>query len=381
LSQHEPSTNTTANTQFEYIPHVGEESTVNYLDLLPNNFGDHDHSHLYSIPQQTYQPFLSPSDDSFGSNAFPLDFGSTDILQGIDFSETDPLGSTISKDINDSLHQYVAGQVPRVEETPPSVSSGVSSAVESPESLPEFTTARSLPIASCGCLSSLYLALDSLTRLPTDVPGAMRVARNATKVAEDVLGCPQCFQYFHKDPLQPQPMQSFQNMTCLGALVPSACNAYVRIMEMIDRDADIASARDEYIFFSFREFGGLWGLVMDNQGACSALRAYDKQELSPDVWRTTVRSILKLDVYGLGGKDGDPPPGRHAMLGLKDVINELDRSTRLRHQMADDLVAAGQKPNHSKYYVHCNRPVPPEHRNCTRLIESARIALDNLLIS
>jgi hypothetical protein len=120
---------------------------------------------------------------------------------------------------------------------------------------------------------------------------------------------------------------------------------------------------------------------MDEQGACSVLTAYDKQNLEPDVWRTTVRTILKLDVYGLGGKDGDPPPGRHAMLGLKDIINELDRSTKLRHTVMEDLLAAGKLPNHSKYYLQCNAPIPPEHRNCTRLIESARTALDNLIIS
>ncbi|OAQ72678.1 C6 finger domain-containing protein [Pochonia chlamydosporia 170] len=372
---------TTNNTGLDFLPQLGDENGVTYLDLLPNNFGDNDTAHLYSLPQQPYQPFLDSGDAGFPNHSYQLDFGGPDLLQGINFNEPEPIGSTISKDINDSLHQYVAGHIPRPDETPPSISSGMSSSVESPEPAHEVQSSKALPNSSCGCLSSLYLALDSLTRLPSDVPSAMRVARSATKIAHDVLGCPQCFQYFHKDPLQPQPVQSFQNMTCLGALVPSACNAYARIMEMIDRDADAASDNDKDIYFSFRDFGGFWGFVMDDQGACSVLKAYDNRNLDPEVWRTTVRSVLKLDVYGLGGKTGASPTGHQAVYGLKDVINELDRSTKLRHKMMEDLVAEGKVPNHSKYYLHCNAPIPPEHRNCTRLIESARVALDNLIIS
>ncbi|TWU77860.1 hypothetical protein ED733_003398 [Metarhizium rileyi] len=364
----------------EPLPQVGDETTINYLDMLPNNFGDNDTAHLYSLQQEPYLHFLGPCDDTLDNNGFQIDFGDGDIVQGIVFDEAEPAARTISKDINDSLHLYVAGHMPRVEETPPSISSGASSAVESPEPLPEPTGSKALPISSCGCLSSLYLALDSLTRLPSDVPSAMRVVRNAIKISHDVLGCQHCFQYFHKNPLQPQPVQSVQNMTCLGALVPSACNAYVTIMEMIDRDADAANANDKEIFFSFKDFGGLWGLVMDGQESGAVLRAYDNRNLDPDVWRAAVKSILRLDVYGLGGKAGDAPPGRHAMPGLKDVINELDRSTKLRHQIVDELLATGKMPNHSKYYLQCNAPIPPEHRSCMRLVESARLALDNLII-
>ncbi|KID66824.1 Fungal Zn binuclear cluster domain containing protein, partial [Metarhizium hybridum] len=368
-----------ANAHLDFMPQIDDEP-LNFLDMLSNNPGESDTAHLYPLPQEPYLSLSGPGDGSLGSNSFQIEFGGLDILQSIDFNEPEPTRGSISKHINDSLHQYVAGQMPRVQETPPSISSDVSSIIESPEPPQASTSSKPLPNSTCGCLSSLYLALDSLTRLPSDVPSAMRVARNATKISQDVLGCPHCFQYFFTDPLQPQPVQSLQNMTCLGALVPSACNAYARIMEMIDRDADAAHADGKGIFFSFREFGGLWGLVMDDHGACAALKAIDNRNLDPDVWRATVQSILKLDVYGLGGKTGDALPGTHAILGLKDVINELDRSTKLRHQMVEDLMAAGKMPNHSRYYLQYNAPVPPEHRNCTRLVESARVALNNLSI-
>lgn len=370
------------NTALDFLPQLGPDANVNYLDMLPNNFGDNDSAQLYSLAPQPYNnPIFGPGDDSFGNNAFQIDFSGADMLQGIDFNEPELTGSSISKDINDSLQQYVAGHIPPPEETPPSISSGISSTVESPEPPHDVTTLKPLPNTSCGCLSSLYLALESLTHLPSDVPSAMRVTRSATKVAQDVLDCHHCSQFFFKDPLQPQPVQAFQNMMCLGALVPSACNAYANILEMVDRETDIANKSQKQIFFSFRELGGYWGFVMDDKGACSALKAYDNKNLSPDVWRTTVRSILKLDVYGLGGKTGDSPPGRQPQRGLKDIVNELDKTARLRHEMMDDLVAAGKAPQHHKYMIHCHKPVPPEQRNCARVIESARMALNNLIIS
>ncbi|KFG87804.1 hypothetical protein MANI_109611 [Metarhizium anisopliae] len=221
-----------ANAHLDFMPQIDDEP-LNFLDMLSNNPGESDTAHLYPLPQEPYLSLSGPGDGSLGSNSFQIEFGGLDILQSIDFNEPEPTRGSISKHINDSLHQ---------------------------------------------------------------------------------------------------------------------------------------------------EFGGLWGLVMDDHGACAALKAIDNRNLDPDVWRATVQSILKLDVYGLGGKTGDALPGTHAILGLKDVINELDRSTKLRHQMVEDLMAAGKMPNHSRYYLQYNAPVPPEHRNCTRLVESARVALNNLSI-
>lgn len=47
------------------------------------------------------------------------------------------------------------------------------------------TTAVDVPLqpVTCSCLANLYLALDSIARLPTDIMPAMRVARSACKVA------------------------------------------------------------------------------------------------------------------------------------------------------------------------------------------------------
>lgn len=368
----------------DYIPQIDDGAGVNYLDMLPNTFGDNDSASLFSFPQQSYPSIFEQDGDGHDNNGFTITGG--DILQSFDFSE-DVSTSGVSKDINDSFVQFMTTQPAATspspfEETPPSISSGISYTDEThePETC-ESSTLKPIPVAICGCLSSLYLALESLTHLPEDVPSAMRVARSATKVAQDVIECPHCSNSFFKDPLKPQPVQAFQNMMFLGALVPSACNAYAHILELIDRDTDRAKKNNKELYFSFKEVGGLWGHVIDDQGSCSALQAYNNKHLYPEIWRTTVRSILKLDIYGLGGKSGISPGGKQLQRGLKDIVDQLECTSRRRHEIADELFAAGQLPSHSRYIMHAHMPCPPEQRNCVRVIESARMALNNLVIS
>ncbi|KAG6200310.1 hypothetical protein E4U35_006281 [Claviceps purpurea] len=377
----------------DLLPQVDE--SLNYLGVLPDNFGDIASPALYTFPQHPYPSDIFASDnDNLGDYCFPLDFLSNgtgaagtgiELLQGIDFNEPELSASFISKDISDSLQQCVSTHVhpsEPPEETPPSVLSTVPSTGASPEpgTTPAIQQPRNFTNVSCGCLSSLYLAIESLNHLPSDVPSAMRATRSATKVAQDVLDCPYCSNWLLRDPLQPPPVQALQNMMYLGALVPSACNAYATILEMIDSETDAAIESKRQILFSFKDIGGLWGHVLDGQGSCSALKAYDNKALEPAVWQATVRSILKLDVYGLGGKTGESPTGRHLQRGLKDVVNHLDRTARVRHEMMDELVKAGRVPRQSKYLVRHCAPIPEDQRDCVRLVESARMALDSLVL-
>ncbi|KAG6291221.1 hypothetical protein E4U09_004046 [Claviceps aff. purpurea] len=369
----------------DLLPQVDE--SLNYLGVLPDNFGDIASPALYTFPQHPYPSDIFASDnDNLGDCCFPLDFLSNgtgaagtgiELLQGIDFNEPELSASFISKDISDSLQQCVSTHVhppEPSEETPPSVLSTV------PGTTPAIQQPRNFTHVSCGCLSSLYLAIESLNHLPYDVPSAMRATRSATKVAQDVLDCPYCSNWLLRDPLQPPPVQALQNMMYLGALVPSACNAYATILEMIDSETDSAIESKRQILFSFKDIGGLWGHVLDGQGSCSALKTYDNKALEPAVWQATVRSILKLDVYGLGGKTGESPTGRHLQRGLKDVVNHLDRTARVRHEMMDQLVKAGRVPRQSKYLVRHCAPIPEDQRDCVRLVESARMALDSLVL-
>ncbi|KAG5950128.1 hypothetical protein E4U53_005455 [Claviceps sorghi] len=83
-------------------------------------------------------------------------------------------------------------------------------------------------------------------------------------------------------------------MMYLGALVPSACNAYATILEMTDSETESARENKRHIFFSVKDIGGPWGHAMaDGQGSGIALNAYDNKALEPTVWQETVRSILE----------------------------------------------------------------------------------------
>ena len=371
-----------------YIPQMGDDGTA-YLGGLPSGFN------AQNDPDASFDTYpLFTTNDFGGSAAFPTDFSGTDLLQGFDFGAEDATISTVDRDITTSLEEFMASRQAPVPEPPrnptpppttPSMSSGTESALGSPEPgvIEQATKAKAHHNVICGCLSSLYLALESLTHLPADVPSALRVARSTIKVAQGVIECPQCSSSFQGGMITPVPVQSFQNMMCLSALVPSACNAYALILEMVDDQTNLAKKEDRQLYFSFKDVGGLWSLVADAQGPCSVLKAYDEKYLEPEIWRSTMRVILKLDVYGLGGKTGTSPAENiiHPQRGLKDVVDQMERTTRRRHDVLDEMIAAGKVPPHPKYLMNSYKHVPPEERGCTRMVESARSALDNLAIS
>lgn len=360
-------------------------SNLTFLDLLPNSFYDDTGDGLYGLHSYAQPQVSGQNEQIFGGSALSMQLTGADLLQGINFDEPDPSATAASKDINESLQRFMASQHPSPPEEPPqSACSGMSGAVDTPEMSPGASeTVKAIPSISCGCLSSLYLALESLSHLPPDVTSAMRVARGACKVAQDVIDCRHCSNAFFDDPLKPPPIQAFQNLFFLGALVPSACNAYASILEMVDNETDTAKRENRAFFFSFKEVGGLWGNVVDDHGCCSAIHSLNNSHLDPDMWRTTIRAILRLDVYGLGDAQGSVSSASRRQKGLKDVLQQLDETSRRRHEIMDELIANGQIPRHSPYMMSPTNhpPCPPEQRNCVKILETARMALDSLVIA
>ncbi|KAK3185315.1 hypothetical protein K4F52_006015 [Lecanicillium sp. MT-2017a] len=242
---------------------------------------------------------------------------------------------------------------------------------------------KAIPTVSCGCLSSLYMALESLGNLPQQISPAMRITRSASKIAHEVIVCKTCSQGM-EDPTQSPPLQSFQNLMFLGALVPSACNAYAAIVEMVDAEYHQARAQNRLLHFSFRDVGGQWGHTLEQDpAACLDIQAFDNCDLDPDVWRRIMLAILRLDVYGSEETALCRRGGPARTKGLKDIITMLDERSNRRHSAIDEAIAQGNMPKHSHYMMfqptggHCK----PEDRNCTRVLQIARIALDNLVIA
>ncbi|KOS16797.1 hypothetical protein ESCO_004790 [Escovopsis weberi] len=257
----------------------------------------------------------------------------------------------------------------------------------------------------CTCLSSLYFALNSLVQLPTHIPSAIRTARHASRMAYQVINCPECYDVTIVDPSKQPPIQCFQNLMCLGSLVPAACNAYVSILKMVDAETDLAKAEKRKLWFSLDELGGSWIAALLPCHADFLHKCNDKF-IPPDVWRTAIRRILRLDVHGAEGgafaassmatpqsqsstlspcspSDAGAAGEVEAQQPLKGVITLLDEKNRRRHAQIDRLITTGRMPENSPYlsFPGGHKVVAPEARNCSHVLETARLALSSLSIA
>lgn len=363
-----------------------QSSNLEFLDLLPYNYADSQPLDPRILQQQQHVLPIDPA------NPFSLN-GGVDLLSGISFEEEpDSTAAHMSKDISDSLQRYWQSQNIEPLEPPESLSSGSASSPESGQnsshscsnSVSEhIPTPKAVPSVPCGCLSNLYLALDSLSRLPPDIISAMRVARHSTKVAHDVIKCPCCGeQTLIDNPTAPPPIQCFQSLMCLAALVPSACNAYAAILEMVDGETQRAKAEGRKLHFSYKFVNGMWS-VGQHHDQCPNMELFDDKDLDPDTWRTVMRAILRLDVYGFGDPPEDVSSEAFKRQGLRDVVRLLEERSERRHNAMDHAHASGHAPT-SNLFLLQQKPyqsVPPDQRNCIRVLEAARIALDNLVIA
>ncbi|KAK5990860.1 hypothetical protein PT974_09135 [Cladobotryum mycophilum] len=359
------------------------DSNMSFIDLLPDFYPDSPNMFTQADPSLAYvsPPGQVPFHHSSSSLYSPPMNDSTH-LGTINFDDqhhstttTTTTATTLPRTSCDSPHHYAASHHSHT--SAPSCSSPGSQyhCNQSPETIASVSTPQSgkaMPNIPCTCLSSLYFALNSLSQLPSNIPSAMRVARHASKMAHQVINCPECYDVTINDPTKPPPIQCFQNLMCLGALVPSACNAYASILEMVDVETDRAKGDNRKLWFSFSDVGETWSHYVDAK--------------SP----TSIRQILRVDVHGFEGVNGvwKPPtptsqPGANEQRPLKGVVTLLDEKNRKRHEQIDELIATGQMPENSPYLLFPggHKVVPPEARNCVRVLETARIALSNLVIA
>jgi hypothetical protein len=329
----------------------------------------------------------------FDGAAMPaMNMNQAELFDGISFDETDPSMSTVSKDLNDSLQRYMVSQYLQ----PPAPSESSPSTLSSCFDLSQSAgTPKPNPPVSCDCLTSLCVALGSLNRLPPDVISAMRVARNATKIAHNTLACDHCYGDMY-DLSKPAPISRFQSIMFLGALVPSACNAYASILEMVDRDTERAKVEYRSLYFSFKSVGGMWASIIDETDTssspdCLLLKSYNDRFLEPDIWRTTIRAILKVEVYGFNHQTASVPssvdcstsPHVYLHRGLKDLVTLIDEKNERRHDIADALIQANHPLPNQNYLLFPGtpKPCPREDRHCVRMLDVARMALSNLVIT
>ncbi|KAK4151483.1 hypothetical protein C8A00DRAFT_45334 [Chaetomidium leptoderma] len=306
------------------------------------------------------------------SNAFwPMSSGIRDINFDEPLSRDPHLGPEITPE---EVAHIMSAELAEPAETLPSLSPPSSSSPSTYASPPELDHLK-----PCGCLSALYLALDSLQTLPKEVCHAMRIARTASKTAHDTILCPACGDPPLEPTAKPQ-IQSFQSVMMLGALLPSLSNAYMRILTMVDTEAAAADAERRKILFRLSSYGGLWGWVAKmDPSKCGAAERLEGAELEPILWRLTVRALLKMDVYGINeltpGVDGDESAQQP---GLKDIINMMEERSRRRHEQFDAMVASGAVFKTSCDYVPLSSTT--DKPTCLRIIDIAKRSMDDLVI-
>lgn len=111
---------------------------------------------------------------------------------------------------------------------------------------------------------------------------------------------------------------------------------------------------------------------------------FNAVEMPPHQWRTTVRALLRVDIYG-------HEQGGFKHKGLKDLVTEMQIRQRARHDLLDAHVAAGGTLGHGLFGQNCNNggitngSAGSMHagamHTCLQILNIAKLAIDNLVIA
>lgn len=232
--------------------------------------------------------------------------------------------------------------------------------------------------SGCSCLASMYLSLASLQEFPKDIVPALRTVRSACATAAGSIWCQKCGGPVLLDDPNP-PIESFQNVMLLGTILPIIANGYQRLLQMIDDETTTAESLGQMKSFRFQDYGGLCG-----QPTVACPNIARPIEMSPGTWRTTVRALLRVDIYG-----HEQPGFKHK--GLKDLVTEMENRQKTRHAMleahiaslgADSLkfgaiIGTGGLGGHG----HTKCPHDGQIHGCLQILSIAKRAIDNLTIA
>ena len=289
-------------------------------------------------------------------------FGDKEIMAGplINFGDVD--------------YGTIGDLVPPVDPVPQLSTTSNPSTSDSENSPPQNTAT----LAPCSCLASMYLSLASLQQFPTEIVSALATVRGAAATAANSLWCPQCGSVL-LDTSNP-PIESFQNTMLLGTILPIIANGYGRLLKMIDAETDEAIALGQTKTFRFHDYGGMCGRQESVKQAMTCVEKellFNAVEMPPAQWRTTVRALLRVDIYG-----HEQPGFKHK--GLKDLVGEMEYRQRTRHEMMDAQIADGTLDlatvGHG-FFSDGSRCLGDKTRGCMVILKMAKIAIDNLIIA
>ncbi|KAJ8061093.1 hypothetical protein OCU04_010167 [Sclerotinia nivalis] len=292
-------------------------------------------------------------------------FGDADILGGpIDFSNIDMHKS--------SEPQPLANQVPEL-------STGANPSSSSPKG-----SDGPSPVSGdkCSCLSSMYLSLSALQQFPSEIDEALKVVRGASLVASKAIWCPSCGAIALISPIPPT--EAFQNTMLIGTILPIIANGYGRLLKMVDEATAEAIAKGQTKIFRYRDSGGLYEhqKPLDQAENCiDEVFLMADREMQPAEWRTTVRALLRADIYG------HEQPG-YKYKGLRDIISEMEQRQNARHNILDAQVAAGVRslehdhfPNLKTADSTAKQCYGGRTRTCLEILKIAKMAVDSIVIA
>jgi len=213
----------------------------------------------------------------------------------------------------------------------------------------------------CSCLASIYLALASLQQFPSEISTALAVVRSAGHTAQNVLRCQAC----GCAPLAEvrPPIEAFQNTMLLGTIIPTITDGYQKMLTMIDCETNVAKAAGSKKVFRLKDYGGVYGM---NGLCCPTMTNFENVEMDPYEWRTTVRALLRTDIYG----------HEDMSTGIKGILDEMEQRAKLRHDKLDAMFVAGLLSKSDGRLC-----VGEKDRGCKRIMDTARMALDDLVIA
>jgi len=225
---------------------------------------------------------------------------------------------------------------------------------------------------SCCCLPSMYLAMDAMNKLPKKLEDALKIVRHATTVAMSSIWCKNCGIVLLESTIVS--VESLQNIMNLGMIIPTIAANYHKLLKMIDDEAAIATAAREEKTFSFEDYGGMCGSHLEVVG-CNALLT-EPVKMPPAQWRSTVRALLRVDMYG-------HEQGGFKSKGLRDLVFEMEARQKLRHEMMDLEIAAGtldiNKIGHGIFGSDCKAggETGPGNQvpHCLQIVEMAKRAV------
>jgi hypothetical protein len=220
--------------------------------------------------------------------------------------------------------------------------------------------APNAPGPPCSCLPTMYLAMSSLQEFPTEVENALATVRAAAIAAQATIRCTQCG-HWAATSVTP-PIEAFQNTMLLGTIFPIIVNGYKRLLVMVDEETEKAKAAGIKNTFRMSAYGGLCG----RETACMNAKHLDEAEMDPTDWRTAVRGLLRVDVYGMEG----------VTTGLRGIISEMEQRQRLRHKEMHQQLGNG-----SAHDVEQRQCLGEKDMLCLRILDTAKISLDTLVIA